>query len=266
MKEFVCACGKSYDHKQSLSKHGKNCKKYIERKNNNLPLNLPAVDRNKFILDQYVNKEGTTIINDYSKNDYSTTNHTINNDNSITNNITNNYTLKVDYLNPITAYETNHMNPDDTWKIYNENCGETGIGCLIDKLFENDTNKNIKLHDDEKYLVYMVKDDASKLREHPPKYREMDKGELYGIIVEQIFRKCNLLEISRRDENWNKPRINNYVARIMNEELNNAQSSRKKYSIEELDKIADKCSRLIIEKKNIFLHEEGYYDTDTLSE
>lgn len=266
MNDFMCGCGASFKQQAGLARHGKKCSIYIERKRKGEPLNIPASERTKFTLDQFVNKHGTTIINDYSNHDNRTTN---NNDNSTTNNnyiTNNNFTLKVDYLNPITAYEMNHMNPEESWKMYNENCGETGIGCLIEKVFENDANKNIKLYDDESYLVYMVRDDPDKIKEHPPKYRVMDKGELYGIIVEQIFRKCDLLEISRKDENWNKPRISNYVARIMNEELKNNESSRKKYSIQELDKIADKCSRMIIQKKNEFLHEEGYYDTDELSE
>lgn len=136
----MCGCGKGFSQKQNLARHGKSCNVYIDRKSKKLPLNIPASERTKFTLDQFINKHGTTINN----NDYSTTNHNDNSTHTTNNNyITNNYNLKVDYLNPITAYETNHMDPEKTWKLYSKNCGETGIGCLIEKLFENDANTNI---------------------------------------------------------------------------------------------------------------------------
>lgn len=49
-KNFMCACGKYYDHKQSLTKHGKNCDIFIERKEKNLCLNIPFNERAKFII------------------------------------------------------------------------------------------------------------------------------------------------------------------------------------------------------------------------
>lgn len=44
-KEYLCACGSSYDHKQSLSKHGKKCDIYKDRKEKKLSLNILPSDR-----------------------------------------------------------------------------------------------------------------------------------------------------------------------------------------------------------------------------
>lgn len=264
MNDYMCACGKGFSQKQNLSRHGKKCDVYKDRKLNNLPLNIPPSERTKFTIDSFVDKNGTTVINNNDNRIFNNGN-TINNDNSTTNNdnrVTNNtYNIYVDYLNPISCYDVSHIDPVEAYNIYREKCDSMGVGCLLEKLFENDTNKNIKSHDKDNYLAYC----CNMLTEidTPPKFRETSKDEIYIAIVKRLLDR---ILYDQLDENLHIPRDAQYVGRIMKEENDNSDTCRKISCIKQLDKIAENLSKITIMKKHKFLHESRYYDTDTLSD
>ena len=263
MNQFMCACGASYPYKQGLSRHGKTCQKFQLRRANNKSGNLTAEERESLNTDLNVDQKSVTIINnDYSKNDNSTTN---NNDNSTTNNITNNnYNMKVDYLNPISYYDLSHLDPTKIWEKYKKGCKENGIGCILEDVFENDYNKNIKAKNDKFYSSFCCNMDTEK--DTPPKFRDILKLDQYGVLVDRLSNRILMSEMlkdkSEESQRWTRYILDEEISHINN--YNNYH--RRNEAIKVLDKIANRLSKLKIEKKNKYLHEEGFYDTDSLSD
>lgn len=176
----------------------------------------------------------------------------------MSNNLT---TITVNYLNPITCFELNHINKKDAFHLYIDKCSDIGIGCIIPFVFQNNRNKNVKPFDDDHYLAFHVNMNTE--RDTPPKWRKVHKDEYYKHLTNQILSKIIIPESLKYKEDI---RYTNYISYIIDEEYRYANSFRKKNTLIEIDKFAKSIDKLIINKKGKYLHETGYYDTDTQSD
>ncbi|RYE15104.1 MAG: hypothetical protein EOP34_04445 [Rickettsiales bacterium] len=235
----TCGCGRKFKTQPSLSRHGKNCDTYKDRKNNKQPLNIENLNNNN------ITNNNTTI------------------NNTTINNITY-MIIQVPYLNSLDGLTYNDISNKKIWDHLVDN-HDDGISCMIDLMLTKPENRSFKYLNENQYLGYIVNRNNEKT--HPPKWRTLDVHDTNSFLKKDMLSYIKQNVICEMSIKYPHPRNQFIQRKIEDEYIGKEQPYKRQNFNDKIKKLAIENQKTELKFSNKHHHDvnDNEYDTDTLS-